>query len=383
MGGKIVDVQDIISSVNKLTSELSEKFCIISGNIEPLEKIEQMGYEEFSLMAKEKMPLKLYKYFPNKWEEQNNSTVNYSLIALENNTVYLQSPNLFDDIYDSSMHIEWNEFVYFRLQEYCRRCGCALNSKAKIEDMVYLLSSVLLVYYDSKRDICDAFNGESVLERLSNQVFAKTILWFLNKTKDWGTAIINSLQEEYSEYVEKLQQIFRVTCFATTPFSQLMWGGSYADCHRGFCIEYTIKATTDDLTRLYLNFFPMIYCSVRPNITKEMIKVKDIEISEETLWNIYFHGALRKSIDWAYQDEWRLLLPFNKTISDFNVPFFPISKVYLGNRMDRKNREIIIDICKRKRIPYIGVMKDNDKFRMKECNILCEECSKFKSTNKF
>ena len=127
----------------------------------------------------------------------------------------------------------------------------------------------------------------------------------------------------------------------------------------------------------------MIYCSVRPNITKEIIEAKDTKMSEKNLWDIYFHGALRKSIDWAYQDEWRLLLPFRKTDRNFNLPFFPISKVYLGNRMNKENRQEVIEICKQKGIAYIGVMKDNYKFQMKECNILCEECPNYKLPNNY
>ena len=51
---------------------------------------------------------------------------------------------------------------------------------------------------------------------------------------------------------------------------------------------------------------PTIFAIISDNIaTKEMIK----ETSEELLWNIYFYGALRKSVDWAFQNEWRLLLP--------------------------------------------------------------------------
>lgn len=34
--------------------------------------------------------------------------------------------------------------------------------------------------------------------------------------------------------------------------------------------------------------------------------MKSENISDETLWNIYFHGTLRKSIDWNFQNEWRL-----------------------------------------------------------------------------
>ena len=51
------------------------------------------------------------------------------------------------------------------------------------------------------------------------------------------------------------------------------------------------------------------------------------------------------------------------------VEFFPISKVYLGYRMERDERDKIISICKKKGIEYVGVRKRNDIFEMEECEI--------------
>lgn len=68
--------------------------------------------------------------------------------------------------------------------------------------------------------------------------------------------------------------------------------------------------------------------------------MKSENISDETLWNIYFHGTLRKSIDWNFQNEWRLLLSLNnKNESAYNVKFFLITKVFLGNRMSAYKRK--------------------------------------------
>lgn len=68
--------------------------------------------------------------------------------------------------------------------------------------------------------------------------------------------------------------------------------------------------------------------------------MKSENISDETLCDIYFHGALRKSIDWNFQNEWRLLLSLNnKNESAYNVKFFLITKVFLGNRMSAYKRK--------------------------------------------
>ena len=63
------------------------------------------------------MPLKLYKYFPNTMKEEKNDDgqivlKNYSLEALESNTVFLSSPDQFDDVYDSDIYVPWPEYAF-------------------------------------------------------------------------------------------------------------------------------------------------------------------------------------------------------------------------------------------------------------------------------
>ncbi len=64
--------------------------------------------------------------------------------------------------------------------------------------------------------------------------------------------------------------------------------------------------------------------------------------------------------------------------SDYNKKFFPITKVFLGNRMDYKRRIEIIEICKNQNISYVGVMRNSNTFEMQECKVKCEDCYKFK-----
>lgn len=109
---------------------------------------------------------------------------------------------------------------------------------------------------------------------------------------------------------------------------------------------------------MYNNLFPVVYCKIRPNITKELVGWQDRDMTKEYVWYIYYYGVLRKSIDWAFQNEWRLLLPLSEKHGDnCNVEFFPITRVYLGNRMQKEKRKEIIDFCNNNSIPYIGVKK--------------------------
>lgn len=124
----------------------------------------------------------------------------------------------------------------------------------------------------------------SKIEELSNQSFSLSLIIELNKGNDLGVALSNIIRYDYEEYCSRLKNVFRTSCFATTPYSQLMWGGSYADCHRGFCVEYTVLPEDNNYKEIYQNLFPMIYCKTRPSMAEKIIKLQDKKITEDGLW---------------------------------------------------------------------------------------------------
>lgn len=171
---------------------------------------------------------------------------------------------------------------------------------------------------------------------------------------------------------------FRVACFTTSPYMINMWSNQYADNNQGFCIEYEIPdliKRTDDLSA---NLFPVIYSDARTDVLNKCLAVLENEMDEEYLGSIYKFGVLAKSKSiWISQDEWRLVSCDNMLADNYNCKFHPITKVYLGEKMPKDQRRAIIDICNRKGIPYVGVVRNNERYQMIECAKLCEECEKF------
>ena len=380
-----MDFNEVVSFIQSATSELNTSYCVVNGALMRLDEIENMGYREYWLRSKLIMPKKFYKYYPNTQKEENGELINYSHLALENNTVFMQSPSEFDDVYDSDIHIEYAEYEKYRLLEYCRRSQLNIGCEVTSQELGDSFLRWIFETYQRTHSFDSFFpiEPESELEKLSNQCFCLRLQNELMKGLDWGATLAKVLSTEYEEYASHLKTTFRTACFTTTPYSQLMWGGSYADCHRGFCIEYTVLPEDEAYQEIFQNLFPMVYCKARPNITKRIVAYKDKPPTEENLWDIYFHGALRKSIDWAYQNEWRLLLPMGRTKeTNYNVAFFPITKVFLGNRMSPENRKSIIEICQSRNIPYVGVMRNPDFFEMKDCNVLYEDCPQYQIGSK-
>lgn len=370
-------IDNLVETFKQFAQKLQTSYCIINGSILELDTIEKMGYKEFSYKSRLSAPLKLYKYFPNKETEEDGKLVNYSIQALKDNTVYLQSPTLFDDCYDSDISIDYPVYERITLIEYCRRCGISINSELTTNEVGNLLLDTIVKSLNEHHNYDNIFSEKPTteIEKLENEIFCKSLHLEMQKTTDLGQAVSRIISEEYNDLLLRLKSTFRVSCFATNPFSQLMWGGSYADEHRGFCLEYTVLPKDKEYTDIFYNLFPMIYCKSRKDISEKIATMKGKDVSFESLWNIYFYGALRKSIDWAFQNEWRLLLPLkSKNNADYNVRFFPITKVFLGNRMPTVKRKELIDICTEKNIPYVGVKKNKDFFEMQECEIKCENC---------
>lgn len=376
-----MDINELFLSARQMAPQFALSYCIVNGAIMKLDEIQNMGCQEFGIRSKLNMPLKLYKYFPNVLKkEKDGKEVNYSIQALKNNTVFMQSPCEFDDVYDSDITIDYYEYERLRLIEYCNRCQIEIKETFSTQELGNALVQAIVTKLNSTGDIHSIFTKEpdSDIEKLSNENFALRLALELNDQIDLGQAVAKIIYSDFEKYCDKLKNIFRTSCFTTTPYSQLMWGGAYADCHRGFCIEYTVLLNDKKYQDVYQNLYPMIYCKTRPNMTERIVKLQDKEITEEGLWDIYSHGALRKSIDWVFQNEWRLLLPMRcENISDYNLMFFPITKVFLGNRMSSEKRKEIIEICHNKNIPYVGIMRNPSVFEMQDCNIKCEDCSKY------
>lgn len=372
-----MDINTLIQQLKSEAPSILESFCVVNGSFMKLSDIEEMGYEKFRLAVEENMPLKLYKYFPNKalckTNENDSKCVNYSIQSLKDNTVFMQSPSLFDDIYDSDINLNFEDYEKSNLIEYCNRCGLNVSESMSTQVIGDTLIKKIVDLYNLNGNLNLLFNNETFdeVKRLSNTYFILKLQEELSKDQDIGKALKRVIVTNFDNYLKYLQNIFRITCFSTSPYSQLMWGGSYADCHKGFCLEYTILPNNESYETIWHNLFPMIYCKVRPDMTKRLVNFEYTDLTIEGLWDIYFHGALRKSLDWAFQNEWRLILPLKSNIirKDFCVKFFPITKVYLGNRMPVENRNEIIGICKERNIPYVGVARKSSVYEMKEYKI--------------
>lgn len=373
------EIAGLISKLQQAGPDFMNQCCVINNALWPLKSIELMDLNEYALRSIYSLPLKLYKYFPDKESETDENGIkgraNYSLEALKTNKVYLSRPDLFDDPFDSELIVSWEEFERHRIISYANWSGLVVQDSMPCDNVANQLLSRLRETMGNGQPPENTFDMQQLGEysQLLIKLFVLRLQNQLLATKDWARALKNTLWKEYEEYIKDLQRQFCIACFTTTPYSQLMWG-HYANEHKGFCLEYTLNQEKAN-QELWMNLRPVIYCKVRYPITQALLDSQNHNHTKESMRDAYLNGALRKSFDWAYQNEWRLLLPPQMHNQEgFQKDFFPITKVYLGNRMPAKRRIEIIDICKGKGIPYTGMIRSPDIYDMKECNSLCDQC---------
>lgn len=348
-------------------------------------EIENLKQETFAVSNIQTMPLSLCKYFPNTTDPD--SGRNYSQEALENNTVFLQHPSKFDDRYDCTILVDEQEFARHRIAYYAQLCGLDVRSEWDYSKIAYEFSSHLYQGLKAGETLTDLFpaclRNDDKFE-MQQEIFTlslQTGLYEFQQSENvWGEAFYKAIHQEYVDLHRNLIQTFRVVCFTESPYSMLMWA-HYANNHKGFCIEYEIPPYTKEYLQLYHNLMPVIYSNERVSILEQCVRfLQPPGLTGDILWDIFKYGLLMKSMAWKYQNEWRLISCDNLLANDYNCAFFKIKKVYLGNKMDVQERLKVIEICKQKQIPYVGITIMPNRYEMMDCGQLCERCPKMLHT---
>lgn len=171
--------------------------------------------------------------------------------------------------------------------------------------------------------------GEYVLKRI-REIFPKTDIEILkDETK-------KCLEEDLYHYLVRLRKNIRVTCFAESNLSPLMWS-HYADKHQGFCIEYDLSRIVEGYRKCIL---PVIYSDTKYDVTEAII-------SKNT--NLLMNPFYYKAKDWAYEKEWRMVI-FEDMIKDgeyFADFSHGITGIYLGLGSVKNHKEEISEILER------------------------------------
>ncbi len=163
---------------------------------------------------------------------------------------------------------------------------------------------------------------------------------------------IRKVQNRWSQIVEEANQNLRICSFSLIKDSLLLWS-HYSDEHRGICIEYDFE--DENILRAFIQ--PVIYKD----------KVHKIGLMEEYTTSQIIGASLVKSLDWKYEQEWRLTIFKQDASSSQKIPS-PIPKaIYLGTRFSVNNdilKQRLFKIADDLKIPIFQMVKHPNAFRL-------------------
>lgn len=283
-----------------------------------------LNIEKAQILKNQNIPSKLYKYRP----------VNeFSLNNLEEDTVWLNSPNDYNDPYEFYENIDFKEL------------SNAINKK-HIDELLEMMTSKIQV---SQEIIEKAKESDEPIEIIGkalmkeNQYSDLKIETFFSFISEY---VAKNNQRLISEKLEFIQDSMKVSSFCEENNQFLMWS-HYSDSHRGFCIEYDTDCwKKSDLRRRIL--FPVLYQDEVYNSTPHLLKSIN-----ETEWNNLYPllSGSTKSKNWEYEKEWRFIINIGASFSRQNYSMNCQSKVFLGYKISEEHKNEIIEICKKKGLP--------------------------------
>lgn len=157
---------------------------------------------------------------------------------------------------------------------------------------------------------------------------------------------------------------FRINCFTENDYSNILMWSHYADCHKGFCLEYDVQS--DKFKNHLLNFIhPVIYSNDIYDLSEYIYCVIEKYKGKKKIIN-HSHlllSALFKSTQWESEKEWRLVL----TKDNKNDKFVDVdnpSAIYMGLNIENKYRKCLMAFACDKNIPIYEMFQKGNEYKL-------------------
>jgi hypothetical protein len=156
-----------------------------------------------------------------------------------------------------------------------------------------------------------------------------------------------------------IQQSF-LCCFSESHRSSLMWS-HYSNSHTGFCVRYSLNKLLESIPirkHAKVDYNNEIY-NVLGAITK------DFNAGQEIIEKI----LLQKSEDWAYEEEYRLILKKESSSKDDLFQQMAhdnsaVDRIYFGLESKQEDKEFLQEILSGRDIEYFEMVKGTSKFEL-------------------
>ncbi|MDF5830535.1 DUF2971 domain-containing protein [Pseudomonas syringae] len=148
-------------------------------------------------------------------------------------------------------------------------------------------------------------------------------------------------------------------CSVTQRVDSLPMWAHYGDDHKGFAMEYDYSVLPIG-HKVRESLWPVIYGDEMYDVTSQIFGRTVKEFSPLFL----IAGAIHKSTDWRYEDEWRIVLPVGAENPEENVSVPTPVALYLGAQIASESAENLLDIARQKDIPVYRMEHSRTDFKM-------------------
>lgn len=187
-------------------------------------------------------------------------------------------------------------------------------------------------------------------EAISEQQRNKLMALFEELTKKWSDYNVRRMSDSF-------RKGYSILSLSETFSSSLMWS-HYSASHTGFVIEYDFYDVGCE--QLRRNCYPVLYTGKMRDATRYLARVDPDD--SNVLFGIYM--CLIKHKDWAYEKEWRLVLPLGPSYANVEQPMPKPSAVILGSKMSAENEKTMTDLCRVMDIPLKRMGQKPGKFEL-------------------
>lgn len=280
----------------------------------------------------------------------------YSFDILENDYLWADSPENFDDPFDSIVYTDrekifedlfkcfvshMHEIIYYCLPEEDKEKHSSedFNIQQQFVDDTGEISIAKINKYSKTAKKRKAV--QEILENLYDE--------------DVNTRCAESIVDSFNDTINHLRKDIYVCCLSQNGDNLKMWE-DYADKYRGFVIEYSFDKHDKNFVKKFLyRVFPVQYYKRMPKydttaynefVFQKHFYNKTIDITDSYCEN-YKH-TLYKKFEYASEEEWRIIVS-DKESKRIEFPF--VSAVYAGYKITDDNLKRLKEICQKKRIP--------------------------------
>lgn len=307
-------IKKSINVVDKNNNWQERLVDLLSKKVAGINELSNEEYKEYGNLSESVVPKSLYKYKAALYEKDNSN--NKDLNTIEDEQLWLSSPETFNDPFDCQVIIG-------------------------VDDTIELINSI----NPSMKLLNDKLPVE-IQKKMHDYIEKET------------SELMKSCRESNAKYKDDL----RVASFCERKDLNIMWG-HYANSHKGICIEYNTEKIFKDLKRVPA---PVLYR------TKHLGPLNN---TEEEIRKFYIKSMFIKSVEWAYEKEWRIVLHKTECGIRCNtkgvlLDFIKPSSISIGCNASEKLKAQVIDLCKTHGIESFQMKKDEKSFSLLSVKII-------------